>query len=69
MAGRGWETLGEREAVAFSRLPQIPKERGEIVYQALCWLAREGKIDFHRKQGKTFAPLSQEEYKVFRKFL
>jgi len=62
MAGRGWETLGEREAVAFSRLPQIPKERGEIVYQALGWLAREGKIDFHRKEGKTFVSLTQNTF-------
>jgi len=67
MAGRVWETLGEKEEVAVSRLPQILKEKGEIVYQALGWLAREGKIDFHRKEGKTFASLTQEEGEIFRK--
>ena len=69
MAGRVWETLGEKEEVAVSRLPQILKEKGEIVYQALGWLAREGKIDFHRKEGKTFASLTQEECEIFRKSL
>ena len=67
MAGRVWKTLGEREEVAVSRLPQVLKEKGEIVYQALGWLVREGKIDFHRKEGKTFASLTQEEREIFRK--
>jgi len=53
--------------VAVSRLPQVLKEKGEIVYQALGWLVREGKIDFHRKEGKTFASLTQEEREIFRK--
>ena len=61
--------MGEKEAIAVSRLPQILKEKGEIVYQALGWLAREGKVDFHKKEGKTFASLSQEEREIFRKSL
>ena len=69
MAGRVWKVLGEKEAIAVSRLPQILKEKGEIVYQALGWLAREGKVDFHKKEGKTFASLSQEEREIFRKSL
>jgi hypothetical protein len=28
MAGRIWKTLGEKEEVAVSRLPQILKEKG-----------------------------------------
>ncbi len=69
MAGRVWEALGEKEKVAVSRLPQILKEKGEIVYQALGWLAREGKIDFHKKEGKTFVSLSDEEREIFKKSL
>ena len=69
MAGRVWKTLGEKEEVAVSRLPQVLKEKGEIVYQALGWLAKEGKVDFHKKEGKTFASLSQEEREIFRKSL
>jgi hypothetical protein len=67
MAGRVWKTLGEKEEVAVSRLPQILKEKGEIVYQALGWLAREGKIDSHRKEGKTFVSLNHEEREIFKR--
>jgi hypothetical protein len=67
MAGRVWRILGEKENVDILKLPQILKEKGEIVYQALGWLAREDKIDFHGKEGKTFASLSDEERKTFKK--
>ncbi len=66
MAGRIWRILGERGNVDVSKLPQILKEKGEIVYQGLGWLARENKIDFHRKEGKVFASLSREEREVFK---
>jgi len=69
MAGRVWETSGEKEEVAVSRFPQFLKEKGEIGYQTLGWLAKEGKLDFHKKEGKTFASLSQEEREIFRKSL
>jgi hypothetical protein len=69
MAGRVWKVLGEKEAIAVSRPHQILKEKGEIVYQALGWLAKEGKLDFHKKEGKTFASLSQEEREIFNKSL
>ena len=69
MAGRVWKTLGEKEELALSRLPQVLKEKGEIVYQALGWLAKEGKIDFHKKGGKTFVSLTHEEREIFKKSL
>ena len=69
MAGRVWKTLGEKEEVVVSRLPQILKEKGEIVYQALGWLAKEGKVDFHKKEGRIFVSLSSEEREVFKKSL
>ena len=69
MAGRVWKTLGEKDEVAVSRLPQILKEKGEIVYQALGWLAKEGKVDFHNKEGKTFVSLSHEEREIFKESL
>ena len=69
MAGRLWKTLGEKDGVDISRLPQILKEKGEIVYQALGWLAKESKIDFHKKEGKTYVSLSHEEYEIFKKSL
>jgi hypothetical protein len=69
MAGRVWKTLGEKEELVVSKLPQILKEKGEIVYQALGWLAKEGKVDFHKKEGKTFVSLSHEEREIFKKSL
>ena len=69
MAGRVWKVLGERDSVAVSTLPQILKEKGEIVYQAVGWLAREDKIDFRKKEGKTFVSLNSEEREVFKKSL
>ena len=69
MAARVRKTLGEKEEVTVSKLPQILKEKGEIVFQALGWLAKEGKLDFHKKEGKTFASLSQEQREIFNKSL
>jgi Winged helix-turn-helix domain (DUF2582) len=68
MAGRVWKTLGEKEEVVVSRLPQILKEKGEIVYQALGWLVKEGKVDFHKKEGRIFVSLSSEEREMFNLF-
>ena len=69
MAGKVWNVLGEKESVSVSTLPQILKEKGEIVYQALGWLAREDKIDFRKKEGKTFVSLNNEERERFKKSL
>ena len=66
MSGKVWKVLGEKE-VADSTLPHIPKEKGEVVYQALGWLAREDKIDFRNKEGKTFVSLNDEERERFKK--
>jgi len=40
IAGKIWEILGKKEDVEILRLPQILKEKGEIVYQALGWLEK-----------------------------
>ena len=69
MAAKVWETLGEKEDVEISKLPQILKEKGEIVYQALGWLAREDKINYHSKEKKTFVSLSYDEREIFRNSL
>ena len=69
MAGRVWKTLGEKEEVVVSKLPQILKEKGEIVYQALGWLAKEDKVDFHKKEGRIFVSLSSKEREIFKNSL
>jgi winged helix-turn-helix protein DUF2582 len=67
MAGKIWKIMGKKGRVDISRFPQILKEKGEIVYQALGWLAREGKIEFHKKEGRTFVSLNRKEQEIFKK--
>jgi hypothetical protein len=67
MAGRVWKTLGKKGRVDISKLPQILKEKGEIVYQGLGWLAREEKIVFHKKEGRTFTSLNPEEQEIYKR--
>ena len=67
MAGRIWKILEKKGQVEILKLPQILKEKGEIVHQALGWLAREGKIIFHKKEGRVFTYLNPEEQEIFRR--
>jgi hypothetical protein len=69
IAGKVWKTLGEREHVNLLRLPMILQEKEEIVYQALGWLAREDKINYITKEGKTFVSLRYAEREIFRNSL
>ena len=47
------EDSGEkRTGRDFKAPPNSAKEKGDIVYQALGWLAREEKILFHKKEGR-----------------
>ncbi len=69
MAAKVWKTLGEKEDIELLRVPHILKEKGEIVYQALGWLAREDKINYHSKGGKTFVSLSYDEREIFKNAL
>ena len=66
IAGKIWTILGEKQNVNISNLPKILKEKREIVYQALGWLAREDKINYHIKQRKTFVSLSHGEREIFK---
>jgi hypothetical protein len=69
IAGKIWTILGEKQNVEISKLPKILKEKEEIVYQALGWLAREDKINYPNKEGKTFVSLSHEEREIFKNSL
>ncbi len=63
-AGKIWETLKEKEELNVSRIPGILKEKSEVAYQALGWLAREEKIIYNNKSDKTFVSLSDSERNV-----
>jgi hypothetical protein len=67
MAGRVWKTLGKKGWVEISKLPQILTEQGDLVYQALGWLAKEEKIVFHKKEGRTFTSLNPAEREIFKR--
>ncbi len=67
VAGSVWRILGEKETVDVSKLPRMLKEKGEVVYQALGWLAREDKVEFHKREGKTFVSLNSEERRLYKK--
>jgi hypothetical protein len=69
IAGKIWTILGEKQNVSISKLPRMFKEKEEIVYQALGWLAREDKINYQTKEGRTFVSLSHEEGEIFKSAL
>lgn len=60
-AGLIWETLESKNEVSISQLPKTLKMKTEIAYQALGWLAREDKIEYHNRGGKTYISLSETE--------
>lgn len=60
-AGRIWQALRDKEAVGISQLPKVLKEKDVIVYQALGWLAREGKVKYETRGKKTLVSLSESE--------
>lgn len=66
MAGKIWETLGEKGEMDLALLPRFLKTKSEFAYQALGWLAREDKIEYSQKAGKNFVSLTQWEREHFK---
>ena len=56
-AGKIWRVLKKSDEVAISKLPKMLKESDTITYQALGWLAREGKIEYRSEGRTTFVSL------------
>jgi len=52
-AGRVWELLHKNHEMTISQLPKALKQKDTVVYQAVGWLAREDKIEYHTKGKKT----------------
>ena len=63
-AGKIWSALRDNEEVNISQLPKVLNEKPVIVYQALGWLAREDKINYHVKGGKILVSLVEEKRNV-----
>jgi hypothetical protein len=64
-AGKVWMLLGERGSVAIPRISKLLKEKSEVVYQALGWLARENKIRYGAAGSNTVS-LNDSEAQAYR---
>jgi hypothetical protein len=60
-AGAIWKILKKKKEVNVAQLPKFVNEKSALVYQALGWLAREDKIEYHTKTAKTFVSLAESE--------
>ena len=60
-AGAIWKILKKNKEVNVAELPKLVNEKSALVYQALGWLARENKIEYHTKAAKTFVSLAERE--------
>ncbi len=60
-AGKVWQVLKKQEEADISRLPRMVLEKPVVVNQALGWLAREGKLEYHEKGDKLFVALNRLE--------
>ena len=63
-AGKIWGILKQKEEVNISQLPKLVKEKSDITYQAIGWLAREGKIIYNGEKSKVYLTLTEEEKKA-----
>lgn len=64
-AGKAWRFLGQNGQVNVAQLAKSLKEKDEVVFQALGWLAREDKIDYTVKNRRTFVSLVDGELRAF----
>ena len=56
-------TLSEVEEINILRLAEYLGERSALTYQALGWLAREGKVRYRQSGAQVFVSLTKEESK------
>ena len=53
--------LGEVGEINILRLSEYLGERSALTYQALGWLAREGRIRYRQSESQVFVSLTEEE--------
>ncbi len=64
-AGKTWRFLGQNGQTSVGQLAKALKEKEEVVFQALGWLAREDKINYATKNRRTFVSLVENELQAF----
>ncbi len=60
-AGAVWRILNENDKVELSALPKLVKQKDTMAFQAVGWLAREDKIQYHTEGRNTFVALVPHE--------
>jgi hypothetical protein len=66
-AGAVWRVLHDNDKIELSALPKLVKQNESMAFQAVGWLAREDKIQYHAEGRKTFVALApHEKQKKFR---
>ena len=58
-AGKIWLRLKKGEEISVTQLPKTLDEKETLVYQALGWLAREGKIRYRTEKNRTFVSVAE----------
>jgi len=58
-AGRIWEILNNKGKVTIQQIPKLLNENSMLSYQAIGWLAREDKIEYHSEGKKTYISLNK----------
>lgn len=53
--------LGEVGEINVLRLSEYLGERSALTYQALGWLAREGRIGYRQSESQVFVSLTEQE--------
>jgi len=60
-AGKIWEILKKKGEVNVTQLPRLLNKKSAVTYQGLGWLAREDKVEYQTKTGKTLVSLAKSE--------
>ncbi len=65
ISGKVWRFLGQNGPTGVDQLARSLKEKEEVVFYALGWLAREDKINYTVKNRRTFVSLVESELRAF----
>ena len=60
IAGVVWQFLSEHEPITLSKLSREIDAPRDLVMQAVGWLGREGKIEFHKGSRSKLISLTND---------
>lgn len=65
-AGSIWHKLGEKGRVDLIQLPKLIKQKAQLAYMALGWLARENKVKYLTRNSRIYVLLTPPEKNAYR---